>query len=189
MRQWDRKPPLMDKKAFFLSAAVLGSMALLLILGLTPGGAQAPAQEEAAQVGSGTAVVLSEGCQMIQHMSYLPCGHSLTRRQTLPAEMNGKTREDLAAAYDLWQVTSFSPTEVEMEQALNMFCPDHVVLMPDESGMLCIWQNRYGDALALVRELNQPISDLPDAYQEMLRPGKGFPTQEDLEKWLESVES
>lgn len=189
MRKWDRKPPLMDKKAFGLSAAVLGSMALLLALGLMPTRAQAPQQEDAAQVGSGTTVTLSEGCQMIQHMSYLPCGHSMTRRQALPSELTGKTRADLEAVYDLWQVTSFAPAEVEMEQALNMFCPDHVVLMPDESGYLCVWQNRYGDALALVRELNVPISDLPDAYQEMIRPGKGFPAQEELEKWLESVES
>jgi len=189
MRKWDRKPPLMDKKALGLSVAVLGSMALLLVLGLTPTGAQAPSDMDAAQVGSDATVTLSESCQVIQHMTYTPCGHSLTRRQGIPPELTGKTREDVAAAYDLWQVTSFSTAQVEMEQALDMFCPEHMVLMPDESGMLCIWQNRYGDALALVKELNLPISDLPDAYQEMLRPGKGFPSQEELEKWLETVES
>lgn len=189
MRKWDRKPPLMDKKAFGLSAAVLGGMALLLTLGLMPTQAQAPDEADTAQVGSGAVVTLSESSQVIQHMTYLPCGHSITRRQGVPPELTGKSRADVEAAYDLWQVTSFSSAEVEMEQALNLFCPDHVVLMPDESGQLCIWQNRYGDALALVRELNVPIADLPDAYQEMLRPGKGFSTQEDLEKWIESVES
>ena len=76
-----------------------------------------------------------------------------------------------------------------MEQALNLYCPEHLVLMPDESGMLCIFRNTYGDALGLVTELNIPLAELPDAVQEELRPGKGFSTQEELDAWLEAAES
>lgn len=176
----------LDRRAIVLSTIVLLGMALLLVIGLRP---VSRPDNEAAQAGSDSQMTMTEGCQMIQHLSYTPCGHSLTRRQTLPPELVGKDREALAAVYDLWQVTSFAAGAVEMERALNMFCPDHVVLMPDESGMLCVWQNRWGDALALVRELNTPVSELPDVYQEMLRPGKGFPTQEDLDLWLESIDS
>ena len=76
-----------------------------------------------------------------------------------------------------------------MEQHLQMYCPDHMVLMPDGAGMLCVFENKYGDALALVKELNIPLKSLPAAAQEDVQPGLGFSTPEELEMWLESVES
>lgn len=193
-RESARKPAAalnLDMRSLMMGAAVLLGMALLLIVGLTPRTASAPDAEtpDTALVGSDTAVALSAECQLIQHLSYTPCGHELTRRQSLPPELVGQGRAALEAAYDLWQVTSFAPNEVSMSQALDMYCPQHVVLMPDESGMLCVFENRYGDALGLVRELNVPLSELPDDLQETLRTGKGFDTEEALDLWLESNES
>lgn len=196
MRQWDKQPSkpqvraTVDRRQILLGSLALLCMAALLIVGLTPRTASAPElPPDAAQAGSDASLLLLESCQVIQHMTYTPCGHSLTRRQSLPGELAGKTRADLEAAYDLWQITGFAPGEVTMEQSLAIFCPEHLILMPDESGMLCIFQNRYGDALALVKSLDLPLSDLPDSYQEELRPGKGFPTQEDLTLYLESLDS
>jgi len=194
MRRWYKQPgkpqvrAMVDRRQIILGSLTLLCMAILLIVGLTPRTAKAP-EPDAARVGSDASLLMAEDCQMIQHMSYQPCGHSLTRRQALPPELVGKARADLEAAYDLWQVTAFAPAEVTMEQTLDMYCPEHVVLMPDESGMLCIFQNRYGDALALVKALDLPLSDLPDSYQEELRPGKPFPTQEELMLYLESLDS
>ena len=76
-----------------------------------------------------------------------------------------------------------------MEQTLALYCPQHVVLMPDEGGMLCVFQNKYGDALALVKELDLLLTELPDDVQQTVRPGKGFDTIEALEQWLEGVDS
>lgn len=179
----------MDRRAIFTGAALLLGMALLLTVGLTPRRAAAPDEPNAAQAGVQTDALLAADCQIIQHLTYTPCGHELTRRQTLPPELAGQGREALEAAYDLWQVTSFSPTEVVMAQALDMYCPEHLVLMPDESGMLCVFENRYGDALALVNALNIPLSELPDDAQETLRTGLGFDSEEALNLWLESQES
>ncbi|MCH5286045.1 MAG: hypothetical protein J1E43_01365 [Christensenellaceae bacterium] len=193
-REAERKPAAVlsiDLRSLLMGTAVLVGMALLLIIGLTPRTASAPDADlpDTALVGSDTAVTLSAECQLIQHLTYTPCGHELTRRQTLPTELAGKGRAELEAAYDLWQVTSFAAGEVTMAQALDMYCPEHVILMPDESGMLCVFENRYGDALGLVRELNVPLSELPDDVQETLRSGKGFDSEEELDLWLESIES
>lgn len=195
MRQWDKQPSkpqakaLIDRRQIILGSLTLLGMALLLIIGLTPRTASAPEDEQLTQVGSSTVETLNADCVLIQHLAYTPCGHSLTRRQTLPPDLAGKTRADLEAAYDAWQVTSFAPGEVAMEQSLTMYCPEHMILMPDDSGMLCIFQNKYGDALALVEALEIPISDLPDSYQEEIRPGKAFPTQTELSQWLEAADS
>ena len=76
-----------------------------------------------------------------------------------------------------------------MAQTLALYCPQHVVLLPDEGGMLCVFQNKYGDALALVKELDLLLTELPDAVQQTVRSGKGFATIEELEKWLEGADS
>ena len=168
-----------DRAALLRGVLMLTALALLLCFGLKP--SRAAASDASAR--------LSAECELLQRVTFSPCGHEMTRRQRLPAELAGMTKDELAAKYDQWVITSFSPAQVSMERALALYCPEHVVLMPDESGQLCIFRNRYGDALALVRELGVPLSDLPDDVQEDVRAGMGFDDEVTLEKWLESVQS
>lgn len=185
MRNYDKPAGMITRRQLLLGMTVLVAMAVLMAVGLAPRRDDAPLE----QVGADPAAYLAEGCQVIQRMTYTPCGHAVTRRQPLPEELWGKTRSDAQAAYESFRITGFSAEELEMERALDMFCPEHVVLKPDESGVLCIFENRYGDALALVRELEILLRDLPDSYQQELLPGKGFDTLADLESWLESLDS
>lgn len=178
-----------DKRQLVRGCMLLLGAALLLVVALMPQHANAPGADEEALVAADAANRLSHDCQLIQHVSFTPCGHSMTRRQQLPVELSGRTRDELSDAYNQWIITSFSPTQVTMERSIGLYCPEHVVLMPDESGQLCIFRNTYGDALALVKELHLPLRDLPDETQELLRPGKGFDDEEALEKWLESIQS
>ena len=194
MRNRDRESsqltPLIDRRQLLLGSLTLLSMAVLLIIGLTPRTVAAPETDEpAAQAGAESNAVLAEDCQLIQTLSYQPCGHEVVRRQTLPPELSGQNRSALEAAYDTWQVTSFAADEVRMSQTLSLYCPEHLVLMPDDSGSLCVFRNKYGDALALVSEMNILLEELPDAVQEELRPGKGFSTQEEIDLWLEANDS
>lgn len=171
-----------------LGAAALAVIGIVLAFSLKPATVEQPAPG-ADQVGSLVGTQVAQGCQVVQHLSYTPCGHSITRRMDIPTELVGKQRGDVEAAYDLYRVTAFSPTQIEMEQELDMYCAKHVVLLPDESGVLCVFQNKYGDALALLSSLETPLQDLPEAVQEEIRKGKGFDDLASLEQWLESVES
>ncbi|MBE5768687.1 MAG: hypothetical protein E7333_03740 [Clostridiales bacterium] len=173
------------KRAIAALSALLTGIAVMLAVSLTPRNAQ----DDAALTGMDAAARLQADCEIIQQMYYTPCGHSMTRRQTLPPELAGKTRSELEGVYDLWQVTSFSPSSVEMTASFDLYCPQHVVLRPDDSGILCLWANHYGDALMLLSETGSRMADLPDAYQEMLLPGMGFATREEAEKWLENIDS
>lgn len=181
--------PTIDRRQLLTGGAMLLGMALLLIVALVPKSTVDDTLPQTAQVRSDTQMTTNADCQIIQHMTYSPCGHDLTRRQVIPTELAGKNREALSAAYDAWQITSFASAEVVMEQTLSLYCPEHVVLMPDEGGMLCIFQNKYGDALALVKELDLLLSELPDSVQQTVRQGKGFSNIEELEKWLEGADS
>ena len=182
--------PTIDRRQLLTGSAMLAGLMLLLIVALVPKSTvDDPVPPEAAQVRSDTQQTTNADCQLIQHMTYAPCGHELTRRQVIPAELAGKNREAVSAAYDTWTITSFASAEVVMEQTLSLYCPEHVVLMPDEGGMLCVFQNKYGDALALVKELDLLLTELPDDAQQAVRTGTGFATIEELEQWLEGVES
>ena len=181
--------PTVDRRQLFTGGAMLMGMVLLLIVALMPKSTVDDTLPETAQVRSDPQMTTAADCQLIQHMTYAPCGHSLTRRQVIPTELAGQNREALSSAYDAWKITSFASAEVVMEQTLSLYCPEHVVLMPDEGGMLCIFQNKYGDALALVKELDLLLSELPDSVQQAVRQGKGFATIEELEKWLEGADS
>lgn len=139
-----------------LGAALLIAVIALCVVGLIPGRGDPDAPVSPVD-GSGS-LVLSGSCQVIQHLTYLPCGHELTRREALPAALVGKRRPELEAAYADWRVTSFAADEVQMSQQLAMYCPQHIVLRADESGMLCVWQNTRGDALTLSKELGIPLS-------------------------------
>lgn len=179
-----------DRRQLLTGGAMLLGLALLMIVALVPKGTvDDSAQPETAQVRSELQQTTNADCQLIQHLTFSPCGHELTRRQTIPTELAGKDREALSSAYDAWQITSFASAEVVMEQTLSLYCPEHVVLLPDEGGMLCVFQNKYGDALALVKELDLLLTELPDSVQQEVRSGKGFSTIEELEKWLEGAES
>ena len=180
--------PTVDRRQLLTGAAMLLGLTLLMIVALAPKGTVDDAPD-AAQVRTDVQQTTSADCQIIQHMTYTPCGHDMTRRQTIPQELAGKGREELSAAYDGWQITSFASAEVVMEQTLPLYCPEHVVLLPDEGGMLCVFQNKYGDALALVKEIDMLLTELPDDVQQTIRKGKGFATIEELEKWLESADS
>ncbi len=180
--------PTVDRRQLLTGGAMLLGMALLLVAALVPR-STVDDSPDAAQVRSDPQMTAASDCQLIQHMTYSPCGHEMTRRQLIPAELSGKDRSAIASAYDAWQITSFASAEVVMEQTLPLYCPEHVVLLPDEGGMLCVFQNKYGDALALVKELDLLLTELPDKVQQTVRAGKGFSTIEELEKWLEGVDS
>ena len=180
--------PTIDRRQLLSGTAMLLGLMLLLIVALVPKGT-VDDTPDAAQVRTDPQLRTSADCQIIQHMTYAPCGHDLTRRQTIPQELSGKGREELSASYEGWQITSFASAEVVMEQSLPLYCPEHVVLLPDESGMLCVFQNKYGDALALIKELDLLLTELPDDVQQLVRKGKGFATIEELEKWLEGADS
>lgn len=95
----------------------------------------------------------------------------------------------MAALYPEWRITEFGASLIKMEQQPDMFCPDHMVLMPNGAGVLCVFQNKYGDGLALVNELDLELSALPSAIQEDLRHGMGFQRWRSWSSGLESVES
>ena len=121
-----------DRAALLRGVLMLTALALLLCFGLKPSRAAAPDAEDGALTASDASARLSAECELLQRVTFSPCGHEMTRRQRLPAELAGMTKDELAAKYDQWVITSFSPAQVSMERALALYCPEHVVMMPEK---------------------------------------------------------
>ncbi len=170
-------------------AAILLLAAAMLLVPTNPGIAPTPTPTPANQAAAGNTLRVAEGCELLQTLSYTRCEHTITRRVAAPTELYGKTLAETGPLYEEWQITEFAPKEIRMSQQPDLYCPDHMVLMPNEIGILCVFQNKYGDALALVDELQTELGALPAAMQEEARRGIGFATLSELEQWLESAES
>ncbi len=188
MNHQNRHAPWLKKNTAML---LLGVAVLFLLTAgaiLTLKSRQEP-EVPSQQVAGAEVVRVRDGAEVLQTLTYSRCEHTVTRRVTAPVELYGKTLEEVKPLYPEWQITGFSAQEVAMARRPDLFCPAHLVLMTDDAGKLCVYRNKYGEALALEKTLETDVSLLPAAVQEELENGIGFGTEEALAGWLESMES
>lgn len=126
-------------------------------------------------------------------MYYAPCGHSVQRREKLPAQLVGLTRgaleKEIGGLYENAAVTGFSAGEVDITTRMDMPCPLHWVLRGGEDGLLAVWQNTTGEALSVVRKTDIPVTAAAEEEQDELRDGRMFDDVQALEGYLESLSS
>lgn len=124
---------------------------------------------------------------------YAPCGHSVQRREKLPAQLVGLTRSvlerEIGGLYENAAVTGFSAGEVDITTRMDMPCPLHWVLRGGEDGLLAVWQNTTGEALSVVRKTDIPVTAAAEEEQDELRDGRMFDDVQALEGYLESLSS
>ncbi|MDR3051585.1 MAG: hypothetical protein LBU67_07675 [Oscillospiraceae bacterium] len=152
----------------------------------------APGQAEATQEARQSLAqggLLVSGAVLDQTLDYLPCGHTVQRRIDAPAIWIGLDRQGLEAQLPDYRLTAFSPESVAMARELPIYCPAHWVLQPDAQGEVSIWQNLYGEAMECLQKLGFGVEDMPEGERQALRDGKPFDAQEELEQWLESMDS
>ena len=131
-----------------------------------------------------SAVCTEEGCALVQTFRFLPCGHQVTRRLSLPDVWVGANFDALQQHYDRWTIETFSAHSVTMSREENIYCPMHLVLMADEAGRVCIFKNVYGDGMAFEKETDYMMDDFDEETQKMLFDGMGFDDEAALERWL-----
>lgn len=124
---------------------------------------------------------------------YAPCGHSVQRREKLPAQLVGLTRgaleKEIGGLYENAAVTGFSAGEVDITTRMDMPCPLHWVLQGGEDGLLAVWQNTTGEALSVVRKTDIPVTAAAEEEQDELRDGRMFDDVQAMEGYLESLSS
>lgn len=133
------------------------------------------------------------GCSLHRTLYYALCGHSVQRREKLPAGLCGLTRKalekEIGGVIEGAEVTGFSASEVDIAQSLPIPCPLHWMLVSGEDGFLAVMQNRMGQTLETVRRTDVPLSQAGEEEQEALREGRIFDDVQTLEGYLESLSS
>ena len=161
-------------------AALLLTALIVAVLVSTGGGVRAASRSRE---------TVEENCQLIQTLRYARCGHEVVRRVQADKEYKGCTLAQMQEAFAEWEISSFSPAEIKMSRTLPLYCPDHLVVMPDGAGVLGVYENKYGDGYALRSQLDIPLTDLPETVRETVHLGVGFATTQEIESWLETLES
>ena len=124
---------------------------------------------------------------------YAPCGHSVQRREKLPAQLVGLTRgaleKEIGGLYENAAVTGFSAAEVDVSTRMDVPCPLHWVLRAGDDGRLAVLQNTTGETLTVVRRTDIPVALAAGEEQDELRDGRMFDDVQALEGYLESLSS
>lgn len=186
---------------FFIAAAVLAAILCLfparveeeapqmIAVGTTPqpqGIADLPAGADLSERTSG-------GCMLHRTLYYTPCGHSVQRRESLPAQLTGLTRQalekEIGGVISGAAVTGFSGAEVDIVVSTEIPCPLHWMLGCGENGRLVVLQNRNGEEMEIVRETEIPLGRVPQEAIAEIRRGKIFDDVQALEGYLESLSS
>ena len=133
------------------------------------------------------------GCFLHRTLYYAPCGHSVQRREELPAQLVGMSRalleQEISRVIPSAAVTGFSSSEVDIALSTDIPCPLHWVLRGGEDGKLAVLQNRSGETLEIVRTTDVPLDKAPQEDQAQLREGRVFDDVQALEGYLESLSS
>ena len=133
-----------------------------------------------------------EGTFLHRTMSYA-CGHSVQRREPLPAQLRGLNHaaldETIGTVMPKVQVTGFSVREVDVVQRMEIPCPLHWVLRLGERGTLEVLQNVDGESLFVIREMEIEREMLGEETVQELLAGMTFDDVQALEGYLESLNS
>lgn len=188
---------------YLLAAAVLAAMLCLLpargadapvqtekSLELTARQSDAPQEEPA---GADLSDRTQKNAYLHQTLYYAPCGHSVQRREKLPAKLVGLTRgaleSEIGSVLPGAAVTGFSAGEVDVTLRKEIPCPLHWVLQGGDNGMLCVLQNQDGETMSVIRQTDIPVTSAPESEQSDLRGGRMFDDVQALEGYLESLSS
>lgn len=188
---------------FLIAAAVLAAILCLLPMRADAPGqqqqqpVQTAQQEEALGPGLPAGADLSERTSLESYLHrtlyYAPCGHSVQRREKMPAALAGLTREafeaGLGGVIPGATVTGFSGNEVDISVKMDIPCPLHWVLRSGENGRLEVLQNTSGEALEVVRQTDIELTRVAQAEQAALMEGRVFDDVQALEGYLESLSS
>jgi len=185
---------------FLIAAAVLAAILCLFPARVEEENPQLIAASPTAQpqivdlpAGTDLSERTSGGCMLHRTLYYAPCGHSVQRREALPAQLTGLSRQALEKEIDSVipgaAVTGFSGAEVDITVSTEIPCPLHWMLGTGENGRLVVMQNRNGEAMEIVRETDIPLGRVPQEALAEIRQGKVFDDVQALEGYLESLSS
>lgn len=170
-----------------MAACCLVSLAIGLSAGY--GASHMPQEEASVAAGSiGEACILPD-TRLRMEVRYTECGHTEYRSLDKP-EWIGKTRAELIALSPGDSIAVFSTNEVCLVRVVNACCSGHLQLKTDGNGQLCVYRTDTATLRdELILTLPARVADMDAIAREDLKSGLAFDSLEEINQYLESMES
>lgn len=183
---------LRENRRILVCTALALAAGLLLGLALTMAPAQQPGEpaQDAAEVDRiGEPSILPE-TRVERDICYLGCQHRETVAVTDTSVLVGMTRQELAAYWPDAVVTSFTSELVRVVVSSEGYCPKHLLLQANAQGKLEVSQMQPDTlTMASVLELDVSLDGLGEEARDELQEGVPFDSLEEINHYLESMES
>lgn len=132
---------------------------------------------------------VSENCQIETRYTYTLCSHIKTSKQKVSAEDIGLTENEFRQKHSEFTVETFASDKIIITKKFDQYCDEHFILQ-EQNGEVHVMKNEPGTAdLKSIMKVDISIETLTESEMERLKFGRVFSTLEEIEEYIESVES
>lgn len=119
---------------------------------------------------------------------YIKCFHTEYIEAKADKNMIGKTGKEIATLYNA-QLVSFQSNKIVLRKEINYYCPNHFILKKDGE-KISIYKPKSGSSdLELIKNTGFSFASLNDNLKKEVENGKVFDTLEDIEYFLEDLDT
>jgi len=134
-------------------------------------------------------ITVVKGCILTTKYVYTMCGHQETSEEVVGSGLVGMTRDEVKKYFDGFNLEVFSADQIVISKTINQYCQKHYILK-EQQGEIVILRDIPGTAdLELFRQTGISTSMLPADERQKIYYGKVFSSLEDIEEYLESIDT
>lgn len=149
-----------------------------------------PNQAEAAPVDRIGVVSILPTTRVEREICFLQCGHTVVSALENASEFTGLTKTELSDRYPKAIITSFSSELVHIVERCEGYCPEHYVLQSADEGMLKVMRMQVETLENVcVLEITAGLDGLDAEAAEQLQKGEAFSSLDEINRYLENLES
>jgi hypothetical protein len=133
--------------------------------------------------------VITKDTQLVFEKRYISCGHKRVEERQARDNEIGLSLQSIALRFPEWSIAVYTTERIVFTKEVNDFCPGHFVLK-DRDGVVVIYMpSEAGDEYKSVEETQISTDALPPDVQSEIRKGLILDTLEDVEHFMENLES
>jgi len=136
-----------------------------------------------------TIEVITKDTKLVFEKVYIGCGHKRVEERRARENEIGLSIQSIALRFPEWSIADYTTERIVFTKEVNDFCPGHF-LLKDRDGVVVIYMpSEEGDEYKGVEETQISTDSLPPDLQSEIRKGLILDTLEDVEHFMENLES
>ncbi|NLI60747.1 MAG: hypothetical protein GX375_04870 [Clostridiales bacterium] len=121
--------------------------------------------------------------------NYSLCKDTRVEERKAKDDEVGLSRQSIELKFPEWGIYEFSTEKVTLTKEIDDYCPGHFVLKEKEGMVVIYMPSEPGYEYTSIEETHIPINKLPPDVQEEIRGGMVIDSLEEVEYFMENLES